>query len=231
MAAGEGHPRRYRVERLGRHHDRAAFSCGEESLDGYLRQRARQDDERNVARVFVLFDDQDNRLAGFFTLSAAAVQLENVPTEARRKLPRFPLVPVVLLGRLATDRGYQGRGLDEALLFDALRRAFEVGTEHIAATAGVVDALHDGARGFYERYGFRRFLDDEYRLYLPMETNGRVLIQIGVRLRKARGRRVARGDRDLRDGAERARCYPGWFGRLNRLFSIDPRTGAVLGVG
>lgn len=179
MAEDEGHHRRYRVERLGRQHDRAAFSCGEESLDGYLRQRARQDDERNVARVFVLYDDQDNRLAGFFTLSAAAVQLENLPTEARQKLPRYPLVPVVLLGRLATDRRYQGRGLGEALLFDALRRAFEVGTEQIAATAVVVDALHDGARSFYERYGFQRFLDDEYRLYLPMETIGRVLGESG----------------------------------------------------
>lgn len=161
---------RYRVERLGRHHDRAAFSCGEESLDGYLRRQARQDDDRNVARVFVLYDPQDDRIAGYYTLSASSVQLEGLPPDAQRKLPRYPSVPVVLLGRLATDVGYQGQELGEALLFDALRRALEASTQQIAAVAVIVDALHDRARSFYERYGFQQFTDNEDRLFLPMQT-------------------------------------------------------------
>jgi GNAT superfamily N-acetyltransferase len=166
---------RYRVERLGAHHDRTAFACGEEALDAYLRQRARQDDERNVAKVFVLVDSHDNRLAGYYTLSASAVQLDALPPDARRKLPRYPLVPVVLLGRLAADRQYHGQGLGEALLFDALRRAFDVGTQQIAATAVIVDALHERARPFYGRHGFHRFGDDEFRLFLMMETISRLL--------------------------------------------------------
>lgn len=166
---------RYRVERLGSHHDRAAFSCGEESLDDYLRRRARQDDVRNIARVFVLSDAQDDRIAGYYTLSASAVQIEGLPSEVQRKLPRYPLVPVVLLGRLATDGRYQGQGLGEALLFDALRRAFVVGTQEIAATAVIVDALHDRARSFYERYGFLRFTDQENRLFLMMQTIARLM--------------------------------------------------------
>lgn len=161
---------RYRIERLERHHDRAAFSCGEESLDSYLRQRARQDSTRNVATVFVLFDSQEHRVAGYYTLSAASVQLENLPPDAQRNLPRYSHVPVILLGRLAIDRDYHGRGLGEALLFNALRRAFVVGTQQIAAMAVVVDALHDRARQFYEQYGFQRFPDNAYQLFLPMRT-------------------------------------------------------------
>jgi ribosomal protein S18 acetylase RimI-like enzyme len=168
-------PRRYRVDRLGHAHDRAAFSCGEESLDAYLRQRARQDADRHAATTFVLVDDQERRIAGYYTLRASAVHLEDLPPETRRTLPRYPLAPVILLGRLAIDRDYQDQHLGEALLFNALRRAYNVGTREIAAMAVVVDALHDRARAFYERYGSQRLPDNELRLFLPMQTIGHLL--------------------------------------------------------
>jgi ribosomal protein S18 acetylase RimI-like enzyme len=168
---------RYRVERLGRHHDRAAFSCGEETLDTYLRQRARQDDDRNVAKAFVLYDAQDYQVAGYYTLSTAAVRLEDLPPETQRTLPRYPHVPVILLGRLAIDRGYQNQHLGEILLFDALRRAFIAGTREIGAMPVIVDARHERARAFYERYGFQRFPDNEYQLFLPMRTIARLIAE------------------------------------------------------
>ncbi|MFN8593502.1 MAG: GNAT family N-acetyltransferase [Thermomicrobiales bacterium] len=167
----------YRIERLGRHHDRAAFTCGEDSLDTYLRQRARQDADRNVAAVFVLGDPTTDRVAGYYTLSSASVTLDDLPEAMRRALPRYPLVPVVLLGRLAIDRAFHGQGLDEVLLYDALQRAFTVGTREIAAMAVIVDALHDRARGFYEQYGFQRFPSNEYRLFLPMTTIAQLLAE------------------------------------------------------
>jgi GNAT superfamily N-acetyltransferase len=171
---------RFRVERLASHHDRAAFSCGEESLDAYLRQRARTDDERNVAKVFVLYDSHDQRVAGYYTLSASAVHLQGLPLETRRALPRYPLVPAVLIGRLAIDHDYRNQGLGAALLIDALRVAFEVGTRQIAATVVIVDALHDSARSFYERYGFQRFRDNEDRLFLAMKPIGDLLKEGGA---------------------------------------------------
>jgi GNAT superfamily N-acetyltransferase len=170
---------RYRVERLGRHHDRAAFSCGEEPLDAYLRERARQDANRHVATVFVLFDPETDRLAGYYTLSTSSVRLEDLPAETQRTLPRYPQAPVILLGRLAIDQTHQGQGLGQALLFNALRRAHDVGTEQIGATAVVVDALHDRARAFYEQYGCRRFPNEAYRLFLPMQTVRRLLREEG----------------------------------------------------
>lgn len=166
---------RYRVERLSGHHNRTAFSSGEASLDAYLKQRAQQDTDRNVATVFVLADFQDNQIAGYYTLSSSAVQLENLPPEVQRNLPRYPFVPVILLGRLAIAQAYQGHGFGEVLLFNALRRACNVGTREIAATAVIVDALHSHARAFYERYGFLRFADNEYRLFLTMQTIGQIL--------------------------------------------------------
>lgn len=167
---------RYRVERLARHHNRAGFSCGEVSLDAYFQQRARQDADRHVATVFVLVDNyEEGRVAGYYTLSASSVHLADLPPETQRTLPRYPLAPVVLLGRLAIDQDYQGQDLGEVLLFNALRRAFGVGTREIAAIGVIVDALHDRARAFYERYGFRRFPDNDGRLFLLMPTIGQLL--------------------------------------------------------
>lgn len=168
---------RFPIERLGRHHARATFACGEPSLDDFIRWQARQDDERHATKAFVLRDPATDRLAGYYSLSASAVLLESLPDDARRRLPRYPSVPVVLLGRLAVDRAHRGRGFGEALLFDALRRALAVGTEQIGAVAVVVDALHDRARSFYGRYEFRRFPDQDRRLFLPMATIGALLAE------------------------------------------------------
>lgn len=170
---------RYRVERLGQHHDRIAFACGEDSLETYFRQRARQDDDRNVAKTFVLVDIQAERVAGYYTLSSSSVQLAELPLETQRTLPRYPHVPAVLLGRLAIDRHFQGQHLGEVLLFNALRRAFDVGTREIAAAAVIVDALHESARGSYERYGFQRFSDYNLRLFLPTRTIRQLLEESG----------------------------------------------------
>jgi GNAT superfamily N-acetyltransferase len=159
---------RYRVERLGSRHHRAAFACGEASLDDYLRRRARHDDDRDIARVFVLAETGTDRIAGFDTLAASAVPPRDLPPDLQRTLPRYPLVPVALLGRLAIDQANVGQGLGRALLFDALARACRAGPEQVAATAVVVDALHD-------RYGFGRFPDDEHRLFLPMKAIARLI--------------------------------------------------------
>ena len=158
----------YPVEPLGKHHNRAAFSCGVEALDAYLQQHARRNVEQRIAAVFVLVDIENNRLIGYYSLSSGSVDLQGFPENLKKKLPRYP-VPIVLLGRLAIDVGYQKQHLGEALLVDALKRAFDH-SHHVGAMAVVVDAKGDQARAFYERYGFQRFVDDEYRLFIPMTT-------------------------------------------------------------
>jgi ribosomal protein S18 acetylase RimI-like enzyme len=159
----------YRFEPLGRHHDRAAFSCGAPELDRYLQRQARQDMQRHIAAVFVLQDGEEAKIAGYYTLSATAIRLIDLPEGLSRRLPRYPDLPAVLLGRLAVDAAYQGQGLGEILLMDALTRALTQSQE-IAALAVIVDAKDEAAVGFYRRYGFQQLEDQPRRLFLPMQT-------------------------------------------------------------
>ena len=122
-----------------------------------------------MAAAFVLLDAEANSIAGYYTLSSGAVEPAALPPEVTRKLPRYPALPVVLLGRLAVDVRYQGQGLGGILLVDALRRAL-AHSAGVAAMAVIVDAVDEQARRFYEHYGFRRFADVEDRLFIPMGT-------------------------------------------------------------
>ncbi len=159
----------FRVEVLGSAHKplRDAFSSGSPELDQYLRTKARQDVDRRVAVVWVLIDTVEHVLAGYYTLNSYAVRVEALREDIARKLPRYPVVPVVLLGRLAVDQRYQGRGLGGMLLVNALKRAYHA-SRQIGAIGVVVHAKDDAARCFYERYSFNPFLDNPLHLVLPM---------------------------------------------------------------
>jgi hypothetical protein len=159
---------RLRCQPLARHHNCRAFRCGIEELDQYLVQRAGQDMRRRVAAVFVLVpEDQPLRVAGFYTLSSASVLLHELPSELLKKLPRYPMLPAVLIGRLARDLSFPGIG--KLLLLDAMRRAARHSVE-VAASVVLVDAKNDAARRFYARFGFREVLQTPNRLFLPMKT-------------------------------------------------------------
>lgn len=154
---------------LGDGYDRAAFSCGAAPLDEYLKRRARQDRDRRVAAVFVMAGDDPTTIAGYYTLSSLSIELKGLPQKVAKRLPRYPEVPAVLIGRLAIDSRFQGRGLGELLLFDALDRILEHAGE-IGAFAVVVDAIDDRAAQFYVRYGFQPFRTRPTRLFLPLAT-------------------------------------------------------------
>jgi GNAT superfamily N-acetyltransferase len=153
-----------RVEALGPQHDRGSFTSGAEPLDRYLRSQAGQDARKNLAAPFVLVLP-DGAIGGYYTLSATGVKLAEFPADITRKLPRYPLVPATLLGRLAVGKNYQGRGYGRFLLADALFRAVR---SVIASFAVVVDAKDEAARRFYERESFLPFPDQPLRLFRPM---------------------------------------------------------------
>lgn len=155
-------------ELLTRQHDRQRFRCGVAELDDWFQRRAWQDQERHVAAVYVLTHRTvPQRLAGFYSLSAMSVVLSALPESARRRLPRYPLVPAVLIGRLARDVEFSGTG--RLLLADALQRALRHSAS-IAAAAVVVDALDESAAGFYRHFGFEPLTGDSRRLFLAMGT-------------------------------------------------------------
>ena len=162
------------VEPLGRQHDRTAFHCGAEALDRYLKQQARQDADKRVAVAFVAARPPDTRVLGYYTLSASALTLADLPDELARKLPRYPQLPVTLLGRLAVDQSTKGQGLGEHLLLDALRRSL-AHADQIAAMAVVVDAKDESAAAFYRHYGFIPMQTQPSRLFVPMRSIAQLL--------------------------------------------------------
>ena len=163
----------YTFELLAPHHDRAAFSCGEPSLDVYIRQYAHQDMQRDLAKCYVLCEPGGPEIIGYYTLCSHAVEPAALPHERALSSGGYPYVPAVLIGRLAAATQYQGQGIGGLLLMDALWRTLPI---PIGIKLIVVDALHETAATFYEHYGFRRFLyppdkdnlDKLPRLYLPM---------------------------------------------------------------
>lgn len=160
-----GRPERpLRVEVLGSQHDRTSFSSGVEPLDRYFRSQAGQDARKNMAAPFVLVLP-DGAIGGYYTLSSTAVKLTELPNDVARRLPRYPLVPATLLGRLAVDNRMQGQGYGRFLLADALLRALR---SEIASFAVIVDAKDDAARRFYERESFLSLPDQPMKLFRPM---------------------------------------------------------------
>jgi len=161
----------FRIEPLSSAHDRSRFTSGSAPLDRYFREQASQDIKRRIATCFVAVSIETGEVAGFYTLTAASVALDALSPEMARKLPRYPVVPAALLGRLAVARSFQGQGLGSALLGDALLR---VARAELGVFAMLVDAKDDGAQRFYERYGFTLLLGEARRLCLSIATALRV---------------------------------------------------------
>ncbi len=159
----------FRLAPLGKQHDRAAFFCGVQALDHYLKTQASQDMRRKANAVFVLVGAQvPARIVGYFTLCAHTSSQDAVPEAARKHIPRYPLVSATLIGRLAIDKSEQGRGVGALLLARALRTAYE-NTSVVGSSMIVVDAMDERAAAFYEAYGLIRLVDS-MRLILPMQT-------------------------------------------------------------
>ena len=160
-------PPLYSVEPLGGH-DRASFSCGIPELDRYLHHQARQDAERKVAAPFVMVD-RDSNILGYYTLSSYGIRTAELPEEIARKLPKYPLIPATLLGRLAISREHQGQRLGRLLLLDALFRSWK-NTAEVASVGVIVDAYDEKARAFYLHHEFIPLTGHSGKLFIAMGT-------------------------------------------------------------
>jgi GNAT superfamily N-acetyltransferase len=165
------------IARLGREHDRTGFDCGQPALDDWLKQRAGQFDQRDLARTYVAVRGQQSAVLGYYAISSHRVRREDLPDGQAKGLPRID-VPVILLGRLAVDRRVQGQGLGALLLIDVLRRAERL-AEQLGVRAVEVDAIDDAARKFYEKFGFVPLLDNPQHLFLPMSIIRKLALRTG----------------------------------------------------
>jgi len=153
----------FAVTPLMAEHDRPFFRSGYDSLDRYLREQVSQDIRRRVAACFVVIENE-NRIAGYYTLASASMPLIALPPEKQKKLPRYPAVPTVRMGRLAVDQGFQGKGLGAALLANAISRTAR---SEIASYALTVDAKNEHAASFYQHHGFMPLPSNPLILFLP----------------------------------------------------------------
>ncbi len=136
-------------EHLTAEHDVSAFDSGVPELDIWLKRRALQNEASGASRTYVV--SAGGRVVGYSALATGAVAQQEATGKVRRNMP--DPIPVMVIGRLAVDREYQGKGIGSALLRDALLR-----TVHAASIAGIravlLHAISDEAKRFYEKVGF-----------------------------------------------------------------------------
>ncbi len=156
----------FQVVRLDSSYKRSAFHSGSEPLDSYFKQQVSQDVRRRVTACYVALTE-DQRIAGYYTLASASVLLADLPMALSKRLPRYPTVPAIRMGRLAVDNEFKGIGLGGALLADALTRSM---CSEIAAYALMVDAKDDSATAFYKHHGLAELPNQPLKLFLPLAT-------------------------------------------------------------
>lgn len=152
--------------------DTTEFDSGEESLDRYLAHRALANHLADLGRCYVCIDADTNRVIGYYTLSAVAVEHADLAGKVRRNAPNP--VPAVLMGRLAIDTTAQGSGLGRHLVRDAILSTLAA-ADSIGVRMLLVHALHDRAAAFYESLGFSRSPTDPLHLYLLLADARRSL--------------------------------------------------------
>jgi len=156
------------ISRLHTKHVREHFDSGVPPLDDFLRQFARQNEEKGLSRTYVATRPGELEVFGYVTIRAGEVACADLPPDDQKGLPRYP-VPVLHVARLAVDKRVRGIGLGGALLMHALRKALDT-AEEVGMYGVEVIAKDDAARSFYMRYGFKPLVDDQLHLYISVQT-------------------------------------------------------------
>lgn len=146
-------------------HDRSHFDCGSDALNNYLKVMASQQAKKDNTRTFVLEDDSSpSNIIGFYTLTMTPIDLKSLPDKLQKK--HQSSTSGGLIARLAIDQRFKGNGFGEWLLIDALRKLL-VASDSVAFPVVIVD-VKDGAKKFYENYGFQTFQDAENKLFITI---------------------------------------------------------------
>lgn len=152
-------------ELLADHHDLNSFDSGTASLDDWLRRRARANHASGASRTYVAADGA--RVVGYYCLASGALDIAAAPGSLRRNMP--DPIPMAIIGRLAIDRGWQGKGLGAAMLQDAVLRTAQAAS--ILGIRGVlVHAISPEAKAFYEHYGFQATSNAPMTLVLSIKS-------------------------------------------------------------
>jgi GNAT superfamily N-acetyltransferase len=149
--------------------DRKNFHSGNDSLDHYIHEQVNQDIRRKLAVCYVL-PSNDQEIIGYYTLSNGSISSEEIPDKLRSKFPRtYGQLPVTLVGRLAVNQKYSGKGFGKLLLMEALFRSYEVSLKSICSIAVLVEVQNRDVEGFYLKLGFIK-LSASGKMLISMKT-------------------------------------------------------------
>jgi len=158
-----------KIEQLKDNHNKKTFDCGYSMLDNYIQRQAKQDINRDLSACFVLIEDRNRNVIGYYTLSANSVSRGKFPqSNVQRLPPSYQDLPTILLGRLAVDKKFKGNGYGELLLLDALNRCVEI-SESLGTLAVVVDPVDSQAEAFYAKYEFI-LIPGTGKMFIPIKT-------------------------------------------------------------
>lgn len=149
---------------LAKHHKLEGFSCGINSLDNWLKIKARRNENARASRTYVLCCENDE-VIGYYALAVGSILPNQVPGKLKRNMPTP--IPVMLLGRLAIDHKYQGRGLGDALLRDAILRIIQA-SEIAGIKAIIVHAISQRAKQYYLARSFIESPANPMIMILPL---------------------------------------------------------------
>ena len=151
---------------------RDGFTCGDKALDAYWRTQAGQDQKRGFATVVLASDTQTpDKVIGFYTLAAASVLLTDIPEAEACRMPRYPAVPAIRLGRLAVASTFQGQHIGSLLVLDALRRSC---CNELAWAVFLVDTKEERTVTFYEKLLLKRFAQRPLSLWMHRKQAERI---------------------------------------------------------
>ncbi len=155
-------------EHLNNTHDRASFHCGNTSLDYFIKNLANQFEKKNLGRTYVLVEQGETHIKGYFTLATGAIPFENIPLSRKKKVsPHLP-VPILLVGKLAIDLADQGKGYGSALLREVFQLAATI-SQTVGIHAILVSAIDEQAFAFYQHQGFIPLIEEKNHLFLPLD--------------------------------------------------------------
>lgn len=159
----------YEINKLNSIQVKKNFSSGSVSLDNYLRNQAGQDIKKNVSVTYVLTSINSTPVMGYYTLSSISIDASELSDEYMRKLPKYPMLPAILIGRLAVDLNHKGKKIGAHLLIDALKRSLLI-SDQVGINAVIVDAKDHNAANFYLHFGFIELPSNKLKLFLPINT-------------------------------------------------------------
>ena len=165
----------FQIQLLDKKHSKKHFSCGIHELDKFLKEQASQHMKKRITTTYVLTEDNDLVVKGYYSLSSYGVNINDLPKSVTQQFPKYPMVPATMLGRLAISTECQGLGIGEYLLVSALKMSYEI-SQHQGSVCVCVDAINQRAINFYKKYGFIEFEDINKRLFISMKTISNLFI-------------------------------------------------------